>query len=565
MIMGTLEGFPNPPATGRAGRSPSRAHALLLGRAAAAALLLCATASAARAEDRPSEQDLFGGSATPTPAPTPTPASTPAPAPTPGANAPAPPATPAAVAAPPAAVAEAPGGTARDQELLSGGDVKFLSDYVAPENPLQIGGQLYLRAQTTAGGGQRPAAWSFDAPSLTDVYLDARPNPRVRAFLLGRMSFDPALPAVAPATVANPMGAAMNQGASNGAQATATSPTGFSSFSDTRGPATLLDQMWIRFDIDEKVFVTAGKQHVRWGTGHFWQPTDYLHPQKRNPLDVFDSRPGETMLKVNVPWEERGWNFYGFAITENPDLPTATLGQIAGAFRAEAVIAGVEVGADTFLERGFKPRYGFDLSTGIYDFDVYADVAVRPGNDFEHFFPAYNNFYPFDGYQTQAVGGITYSRKYNDNDMWTVGAEYFYNHPGYTDASAYTTLALRAFAAGDTAAFPFFYLGRQYGAIYLNLPAPYSWNYTTFTLSTLGNLSDRSFITRIDYSVTVLTHLTVQAFAGVHYGTIGGEFRFELPPSLVASFSQQLSALPNPGAFTTYPVVDLGAALLIKL
>ena len=50
--------------------------------------------------------------------------------------------------------------------------------------------------------------------------------------------------------------------------------------------------------------------------------------------------------------------------------------------------AGVELGADTYLRRGQKPRFGFDLSTGIYDFDVYADVAVRPGGDFLHEFPA---------------------------------------------------------------------------------------------------------------------------------------------------------------------------------
>jgi hypothetical protein len=53
-----------------------------------------------------------------------------------------------------------------------------------------------------------------------------------------------------------------------------TSATGFTTFSVGRGPNSLLDQMWIRFDILETVFVTAGKQHVRWGTGRFWQPTD---------------------------------------------------------------------------------------------------------------------------------------------------------------------------------------------------------------------------------------------------------------------------------------------------
>ncbi len=538
------------------------------GRAAAAALALLTfgVGGAARAEDRPSEQEIFGGgasTATPPPSPSgapaaPTPTTAP---PSPVTGAPGPPSP--AVSAPPAAASEAPGGTARDQELLGGnGEAKFLSEYVAPENPLQIGGQLYLRMQTTASGGQAPADWSLSAPSLLDLYLDARPNPRVRAFILGRMSYDPTLP---------PNGAvpSVGQTASNGAFASAGSPTGFSTFSNTRGPATLLDQMWIRFDILNRVFVTAGKQHVHWGTGRFWQPTDYLHQEKRNPLDVFDARPGTTMLKLNVPWEEKGWNFYGFLVAEDPNAPTPRIADLAGAFRVEAVIAGVELGADTYLRRGEKPRFGFDFSTGIWDFDVYGDVAVRPGSDFLHEFPTEGampaGLYGFTGYETQAVGGINYSRKYNDNDAWTAGLEYFYNHPGYDDASAYPALLQAAFFSGDPSAFPFFYLGRQYGAVFLTLPAPYSWNYTTFTLSTLGNLSDKSFITRLDYSVTVLTHLSVEAFAGVHYGHLGGEFRFQLPASLVAANQAAIAQLPNPGQVTDYPVVDLGVALRLKI
>jgi hypothetical protein len=291
-----------------------------------------------------------------------------------------------------------------------------------------------------------------------------------------------------------------------------------------------------------------------------------LHPLKRNPLDVFDARSGTTMLKLNVPWEEKGWNFYGFAIAEDPDAGTPTLRQLAGAFRAEVVLAGVELGVDTYLKRDQKPRYGFDVSTGIYDFDVYADVAVRPGGDFEHYFADQNAVGGFTGYETQAVGGISYARKYNDNDLWTVGAEYFYNHPGYTSASVYPQAIQFAIDHPDQvpdpfALFPFFYLGQQYGALYLSLPAPYSWNYTTFTLSTLANLSDRSFITRLDYSVTLLTHLSLEAFVGVHYGHEGGELRFDLPPQQAA----EVAALSGSSVLNDYPVVDLGAALRLKI
>jgi len=536
---------------------------LVRGLAGGLTLLAAGAASAqqpAPLGDRPSEQDLFGGSA-PAAAPAAAPPAA-APAGAPAATSPVPPAAPASPAAQPGEpAAAATQGTSRDQDILgNSGETKFLSEYVAPENPLQIGGQLYLRAQSTASAHQDPGDWSLSAPSLLDLYLDARPNPRVRGFVLGRMAFDPTRD-----PNSNTMTGSSQMG-SNGALTGSGTPTGFSTFSSGRGPSSLLDQMWIRFDILSKVFVTAGKQHVRFGTGRFWQPTDYLHPVKRNPLDVFDARPGETMVKLNIPWEEQGWNFYAFGITEDPNVATNTLGKVAGAARVEAVVAGVEVGADVYLHRGDRPRYGFDLSTGIWDFDVYGDLALRPGGDFFHYDPELNAVGVYTGYETQVVGGLNYSRKYNDNDAWTAGVEYFYNHPGYTDASVYPKalqFALQNPAllpdGNPFALFPFFYLGRQYGAVFVSFPAPYSWNYTTFTFSTLGNLSDKSFISRIDYSVTVLTHLSLEAFVGVHYGQVGGEFRFQLPSSLASQLGVSAATL------SSYPVVDLGVALRIKI
>ena len=207
--------------------------------------------------------------------------------------------------------------------------------------------QVYLRAQSTAYQGGQPLSgvpqWTLTAPSLLDVYLDARPNPRVRAFVLGRMSFDPTAPSTS--STHDPgdsraSGRARRQVRHRLHQLHA-----------ARGPASLLDQMWIPFDIEEKVFVTAGKQHVRWGTGRFWQPTDYLHSLKRNPLDVFDAR-GGTRCEAPRALGIKGWNFYGVAVTEDPTDSTAGLNQVAAGGRAEMIVLGAEVGIDGLFKRG---------------------------------------------------------------------------------------------------------------------------------------------------------------------------------------------------------------------
>jgi hypothetical protein len=483
----------------------------------------------------------------------------------------------------------------RDKSLLGGGEggpIHF-SDYQAPENPLQIGGQVYLRVQSSALQGQPPGQWSLSAPSLLDTYLDARPNPRVRAFVLGRMSYDPtAAPGGAPA-----LSSGINT-ATNGSFAGG-SPTGFTTFNASRGPNVILDQMWIRFDVESRVFVTAGKQHVRWGTGRFWQPTDYLHPVKRNPLDVFDARPGTSMLKLHIPWEDKGWNFYAFAVTEDPNVQTNMVEQVAGAARAEIVVRDAEIGLDLLTKRGQQPRFGIDFSTGIWDFDVYGDAAIRSGSDFavvervptpstpcipENGVPSgatLNDLsaqylkHPLSGVTAQVVGGINWTRKYNDNDMFVLGAEYFYNGPGYTDTSLYPGLIFNHDNQGnkDTPLLNFFYTGRHYAALFASFPAPYSWNYTTFTLSTLSNLSDLSFVSRLDYAVTILTHLSVEAFGAIHYGSRNGEFRLGI--DIPTQYTAHTTVVQPPPGVVPCDVIgsrsrdpalfDVGIALRLKI
>ncbi len=481
----------------------------------AATLLVIASAAAGAAGDRPSEQDLFGGPPAATPSPT-------QPAPSPP---------------------DAARGVA---ELLARTD-----------NPLSIGGQLYLRSVLAAREGQPPSAWTFSVPSLVDVFLDARHGDRVRGFVLGRMQYDPTIDPNATGPLGQPQ---------------------------PPNPRVLLDQLWLRFDVERVAFFTVGKQHVKWGTGRFWNPTDYLHTVRRDPLAVFDARTGTTMVRLHVPWERRGWNFYAMAIVEplttsaqtGAAAPTAasgtsgpseagTVGGIGGAARAEIVLGPAEIGAGAVLQRGHEPRFAVDASAGIWELDVYGEAALKTGSEI----PVYRQradatadtplLSRYEAYEpsglTPAVTlGARWSHKYSDEDNFEIGAEYFFNQLGYEDPAIYPWLILQN-------AFPSFYLGRHYAALYLYLPKPGSWNQTTFILSTIGNLSDRSFITRLDHSVVLLTYLRLETFVQVHYGARDGEFRLAIsvPP-------QDLGGGRTSPAFSIGPsIFDVGIALRVSL
>lgn len=91
----------------------------------------------------------------------------------------------------------------------------------------------------------------------------------------------------------------------------------------TNAPRVLLDQLWLRFGLWHALFVTAGRQHVRWGTAQIWTPADFLHLQRRNPLNPFDARRGTDVVKLHLPIESAAWNFYAYAIAGGyNDTPT---------------------------------------------------------------------------------------------------------------------------------------------------------------------------------------------------------------------------------------------------
>jgi hypothetical protein len=533
--------------------------------------------------DRPSEDDMFGGG-TPDAGVSTTPAGTAGA----GGPTPAPPSTsgttgetggPAAQGAPPSrpepqAEAAPAGPPSRDDLVLGDPNASpRLSGEVAPDDPLKIGGQIYFRAAYSKPGAisfdffdpnvTQPGYSTFSAPSLVDAYFDARPNDRVRGFVLGRMFFDPTLPSeMAPANT----GSMSGMTGSTGDTVNPSVPL-LSGVSRTRGPTTMLDQLWLRFDILQTVFVTAGRQHVKWGTARFWTPTDYLHPEHRNPVAAFDARPGFTMLKLHLPWEERASNFYAFALVEGVrrwdaatnTLPvgrdtTSTLGQLGGAARAELVFGPAELGLDAVVYRDQKPRYGADLSFGVGDFDFYVDAGFRYGSELPRAHSDFTITYS-SGIKPQVTTGGTFSIKYNDNDVFTLAGEYFFNSRGYADPTVYPALF-------NMSSFEFFYTGRHYAALSALLPAPWTWNYTNFTFTTLGNLSDQSFISRLDYSHTLLTHLTFEAFGAVNYGRREGEFRLgvdqvTLPPVNPGGPDRTFSK--DPEAFS------LGIGLRVKI
>jgi len=421
---------------------------------------------------------------------------------------------------------------------------------------LQIGGLLYLRFAYAIQEDTAIEDDRFSLPALLDVYLDARPTDRIRGYVRGRMTYDPTYDADDPDAL----------------------------FAVGDNPDVLLDQLWLKFDIARAVYLTIGKQPAKWGTGHIWNPLDFLQDRHRDPLSFFDERTGVTLVKLHVPVESLAWNFYAVAILDR----AASLDRIGVAGRAEFVVGPTELALSARWRHEEAPRFGFDFSAGVWDIDFFGEVALSVGTDaptYEGTFDLATFAFPkeveHDGEVIpQVVVGFSWGIQVSDDDVLYVGGEYFYNHLGYDDADLYPWLlsgaALRPIlSAGEVPqelagladalpsanAMEFFYTGRHYGALSLIYPNPGDTQSTNLVLTGIGNFSDRTFVVRFDFSTTVLTRLTLETYVNVHLGESGGELKFGL----------DTPAVPLPGG-TEIPalryepvVVDLGLNLRVAI
>lgn len=425
------------------------------------------------------------------------------------------------------------------------------------QDPLALGGQLFLRLEYGNLENISFEDQSVSSPNLLDVYLDVQPTPRLRAYARGRVRND-----FTRAESEEPGASLVPQTTGTGTLDTSAAQT-----------SALLDQLWMKFDLLRRVYITFGRQRIRWGTGRFWNPTDFLNRRFRDPLAVFDERLGVGLLKLHLPVESLGWNFYAVGNFEG----ASRVGDIGGALRAELLFDDTEISVSSAFRNDQPVQIGLDLSSALGPLDVTGELALlyddpgpyfraaRPGEEapidaavgdlqalLDLDVPSELRAVPVDRsdeWIVQAVVGGEIQLPYTAQDSVFLGAEYFYFNVGQRDTSIYPALFLNG-------SFTPLYTSRHYAAVYASLPAPGDWNRTSFTVSTVANLSDRSALSRLDFSADLFTFATFNAYVSCNWGEIG-EFRYRYR----SAPATDLTSLPDPDSGQPVAVEDIVTGL----
>lgn len=200
--------------------------------------------------------------------------------------------------------------------------------------------------------------------------------------------------------------------------------------SSTKETKTSLREVFLDFNLRDKVYFRAGKQVLQWGRCYLWNPTDLVNIDKPTFVRRIGYRDGAYGLKLHVPFGAR-YNIYGFLDTGN----AATDSDLGGALKFEFLTGRTEMAFSGWAKRNRSPVLGYDVSTRLGDVDIAGEYsAARRDN---------TRFIRDDGgtldiYRKRAdwarKAAVNFSRGFrlgNYNDRLTVTGEFFYNQTGY--------------------------------------------------------------------------------------------------------------------------------------
>lgn len=351
---------------------------------------------------------------------------------------------------------------------------------VLDKDNLSIGGTLKSKIDYQFAGDDHILSF----PNNLWLYADAHFPKDIRAFASGRLIYNPSYDG--------------------------TTTSQFTAKTQRRETWTL-DELKLMFNIQHTLFWTVGKQKIKWGASHFWNPTDSLNQTKKDFFQSTDERGGLPLIKTNIPLSFA--NIYGIALLDN----ATELNQMSWVGRAEIPLPSAEMSATFITKSDEKNTYNVDGSFSLWDFDLYGELSYSKGTNDPH----YKNAAPDPTYDDRdifkASGGISYDLYYNEKDALTLNGEYFYNGNGYTNTKEYlAVLANQQYTP--------FYLSQNYALLALIANEPFGLTENRVSLYEIANLSDCTQVTRLQWDVTFYRKLDVQAALSGHTGKSGGEF-----------------------------------------
>ncbi len=354
--------------------------------------------------------------------------------------------------------------------------------------PLAIGGVFNLSAElglNLSADEDQNLLSSGVADLSTTLYLDARPNSDFRFFSKGNLGY-----------------------------------------STEEGLHFDLRELFADFDIEDRVYLRAGKQTVNWGVGYFFSPANLVNLERVDPENPEAELSGPIAIKAQVPLGNNNLSAYLLMndLGEDNNLSFAT--------RYEFLVEGYEITSGGIIEDNGHWAFMATGSGAIADVNVFAEVILE-GNSKKVFIvedstaPLGLSTATSDSLFVSATFGARYSYTTED-ELYSLSAsaQYFFNGKGYADTSIFTDNPEKIaglIGSGSVSIADLQERGQHYLAFNLSSPDVAKTNLTPSALW-LANLSDGSGLVNTSLRYDGIDYLSPSLSYRYSYGSEGAEY-----------------------------------------
>jgi hypothetical protein len=186
-----------------------------------------------------------------------------------------------------------------------------------------------------------------------------------------------------------------------------------------------LNEFFIDTNWNNRVYFRTGKQVLKWGRSYYWNPTDLINIEKKDFSDLDKAREGTYGVKAHLPFGAAK-NIYFFLGMDEVAAPQDV--SLAGKY--EFLVGGTELAFSAWTKKGFKPVYGFDLSSRLFDLDVRGEMSLASRQRLD---PNSLGGYRAEEELIPKVS-VGFTKKFDHgeiDDRISVTGEFYYNQAGY--------------------------------------------------------------------------------------------------------------------------------------
>lgn len=260
-------------------------------------------------------------------------------------------------------------------------------------------------------------------------------------------------------------------------------------------------ELFIDFNIKNKIYFRTGKQILIWGRSYLWNPSDLINIERNTFIERIGAREGTYGFKIHIPFGTK-YNIYGFIDTNNAK-------EIGAAGKFEFVSGRSEMAFSAWNKIGYKAVYAYDFSTRIHGIDTVGEAAFSYGDNDSKI--RVNNgllekYQEKDKWITKASINVGKAFDYRDEiDKISINMEFYYNQAGYTknifdDLAVYPygqetglpDITKRAFMI-DNNLYELNHLSKYYMVLFARINK-FIRSELALNMNLIGNLSDKSYL-----------------------------------------------------------------------